>query len=50
MDDTARTSHHAAMQVGDFSTAHLYAGQGVAALTHERSAQEVVDEFARAHY
>lgn len=37
----------AARQRGDFDTAYLYAGQGVALLTQERSAAEVVAELSR---
>ncbi len=48
MDDAARRRHQEAQRVGDFDVAHLYAGQGVAALTAERAARDVVLEFARA--
>jgi nitronate monooxygenase len=48
MDDAARERHEEAQRVGDFDVAHLYAGQGVAALTRERAARDVVLEFARA--
>ena len=48
MDDAARRRHEVAQRAGDFDVAHLYAGQGVAALTGERSAREVVLDFARA--
>lgn len=48
MDDTARSRHRAAVSAADYDVAHLYAGQGVAALTRERTARDVVLEFARA--
>lgn len=46
LDDPARQRHHDAMAAKDFTVAHLYAGQGVAALHHERTAADVVNEFA----
>jgi nitronate monooxygenase len=48
LDDAARTRFRAAVSGQDYSVAHLYAGEGVAALTHEVSAADVVAEFARA--
>ena len=48
LDDSARNRFRAAVSGQDYSVAHLYAGQGVAALTHEVGAAEVVAEFARA--
>jgi nitronate monooxygenase len=48
MDDAARKRHEEAQRGGDFDVAHLYAGQGVAALTGERAARDVVLEFSRA--
>lgn len=48
LDDHARERHRAALAEQDFSVAHLYAGQGVAALDHELTAADVVAEFARA--
>ena len=48
MDDAARRRHEAARRAGDFDVAHLYAGQGVAALTGERAARDVVLDFAQA--
>ncbi|MCW2842283.1 MAG: nitronate monooxygenase [Nocardioides sp.] len=48
LDAPARDRHRAAVAREDFSVAHLYAGEGVAALTHEVSAADVVAEFARA--
>jgi nitronate monooxygenase len=48
MDDAARARHRDAMAAGDYDVAHLYAGQGVAALSEELSAAEVVAGFARA--
>lgn len=48
MDDAARARHREAMAGRDYDVAHLYAGQGVAALSQELTAAEVVAEFARA--
>jgi nitronate monooxygenase len=48
MDDSARMRHEAARQAGDFAVAHLYAGQGVTALTRQRAARDVVLDFAQA--
>lgn len=48
LDDPARERFRAAMADEDFSVAHLYAGEGVAALAHEVTAADVVAEFARA--
>lgn len=48
IDDAARNRFRAAVSGQDYSVAHLYAGEGVAALTHEVSAADVVAEFARA--
>ena len=48
LDDAARTRFRAAVADGDFSVAHVYAGQGVAALTGETTAAEVVAGFVRA--
>jgi nitronate monooxygenase len=42
LDDEAAATHAAGVLAGDWSVAHLYAGEGVAALTEERSAAEVV--------
>jgi nitronate monooxygenase len=42
LDDVAADEHAAAMRAGDWSVAHLYAGEGVAGLTEERTAAEVV--------
>jgi len=48
IDEAARNRFRAAVSGQDYSVAHLYAGEGVAALTHEVSAADVVAEFARA--
>lgn len=48
LDDAARDRFRAGVAAGDFSVAHAYAGEGVAALTGEVTAAEVVAEFARA--
>lgn len=48
LDETARSRFRAAVSGQDYSVAHLYAGEGVAALTHEVSAADVVAEFGRA--
>jgi nitronate monooxygenase len=48
MDDAARSRHREAMAGTDYDVAHLYAGQGVAALSRELTAAEVMAEFARA--
>jgi nitronate monooxygenase len=48
LDAPARERFRAAVAAEDYSVAHLYAGQGVAALTHEVTAAEIVAEFARA--
>lgn len=47
MDDDARALHREAVAAEDFEVAHLYAGEGVAALSGEVTAAEVVAEFAR---
>lgn len=47
-DAAAVEGFRAAVAREDFSTAHLYAGQGVAGLTGEVTAADVVREFARA--
>ncbi|HET7684015.1 MAG TPA: nitronate monooxygenase [Marmoricola sp.] len=41
----ARERHQRAVAAQDFSAAHLYAGEGVAALTGERTAAEVVESL-----
>ncbi|GAA2129417.1 nitronate monooxygenase [Nocardioides bigeumensis] len=48
MDDAARLRHQEARKTTDFAVAHLYAGEGVAALVREQTAEQVVREFARA--
>ena len=48
LDEGARTRFRAAVSGQDYSVAHLYAGEGVVALTHEVTAADVVGEFARA--
>ena len=49
LDESAREpGSRAGVAAGDFSVAHAYAGEGVAALTGEVTAAEVVEEFARA--
>ena len=48
LDDAAGDRFRAGVAAGDFSVAHAYAGEGVAALTGEVTAAEVVAEFARA--
>ena len=48
LDDVARDRFRAAVTAGDYSVAHVYAGQGVAALTGETTAADVVTGFARA--
>jgi nitronate monooxygenase len=48
LDEGARTRFRAAVSGQDYSVAHLYAGEGVVALTHETTAADVVGEFARA--
>ncbi len=48
LDEESRARFRAAVEAGDYSVAHVYAGQGVADLTRERTAAEVVAEFARA--
>lgn len=47
-DDAARDGYAAAAAAQDFDTAAVQVGQGVASLTAERTAAEVVAEFARA--
>lgn len=47
-DDAAAAELEAARTSGDFDVACIYVGQGVALLDRERSAAEVVAEFARA--
>jgi nitronate monooxygenase len=46
MDDAARARHRAAREAGDFDIAHVYAGEGVAALREQRTARDVVRDFA----
>ena len=48
LDAEARERFRDAVAAEDFSTAPLYAGQGVTALTRELTAADVVAEFARA--
>jgi nitronate monooxygenase len=48
LDGEARDRFHAAVAAQDFSVAQVYAGEGVAALTREVTAADVVAEFARA--
>ena len=48
LDDDARDRFRRAVAAEDFSVAHVYAGQGVAALTRETTAADVVAGFARA--
>ena len=48
LDGPARDRFRDAVAAGDFSVAHAYAGEGVAALTGEVTAADVVAEFARA--
>jgi nitronate monooxygenase len=48
MDEAARARHREAMAARDYDVAHVYAGQGVAALSQELTAAEVVAGFARA--
>jgi len=48
MDEAARARHREGMAAKDYGVAHVYAGQGVAALSQELTAAEVVAEFARA--
>jgi len=48
LDDEAVGRFRAAVAAQDFSVAHVYAGQGVAALTGETTAADVVTGFARA--
>ncbi|MFC4787114.1 NAD(P)H-dependent flavin oxidoreductase [Nocardioides sp. MAHUQ-72] len=48
IDDDARSRFRTAVAAEDFSVAHVYAGQGVAALTGETTAADVVAELARA--
>jgi len=45
MGDDAVAEHAAGVRAGDWSVAHLYAGEGVAALTEERTAAEVVESL-----
>jgi nitronate monooxygenase len=47
-DDAALAAYAAAAAAQDFDTAAIQVGQGVASLTGERTAAEVVAEFARA--
>jgi nitronate monooxygenase len=47
MDEAALARFRTAVEAGDFDVAHVYAGQGVAALTREGSAADVLAEFAR---
>ena len=47
MDEAALERFRAGVAAGDFDVAHVYAGQGVAALTHETTAADVVAELAR---
>ena len=48
LDDAARDRFRAGVAAGDFSVAHAYAGEGVAAVTGEVTAADVVAELARA--
>ncbi|NYD40621.1 NAD(P)H-dependent flavin oxidoreductase [Nocardioides panaciterrulae] len=48
LDEAARGRFRAAVEAGDHSVAHVYAGEGVVDITRERTAAEVVAEFARA--
>lgn len=48
LDEEALDRFRAAVAAQDFSVAHVYAGQGVAALTGETTAADVVAGFARA--
>lgn len=48
LDEEALGRFRAAVAAQDFSVAHVYAGQGVAALTAENTAADVVAGFARA--
>ena len=48
LDDEDLGRFRAAVAAQDFSVAHVYAGQGVAALTGETTAADVVTGFARA--
>lgn len=48
LDEEALGRFRAAVAAQDFSVAHVYAGQGVAALTGETTAADVVAGFARA--
>jgi nitronate monooxygenase len=47
-DDAAARQLREAREAEDFDTAYVYAGQGVGLLTEERSAAEVLADFARA--
>jgi nitronate monooxygenase len=47
-DDAAAARYREARDAGDFDTAVVYAGQGVALLREETSAADVVAEFGRA--
>lgn len=48
MDDSARKRHEEAQRATDFDVAHIYAGEGVVDLVRERTAAEVVRDFAQA--
>lgn len=48
MDEAARAQHRDAVAAQQFDVAHLYAGEGVADLTRETTAADVVAEFSRA--
>jgi nitronate monooxygenase len=48
LDEGARARFRAAVDADDHAVAHVYAGEGVAALTREVTAADVVAEFARA--
>ena len=48
LDEAARARFRAAVAADDFTVAHVYAGQGVAALTAETTAADVVAGVARA--
>ncbi len=48
MDGSAKKRHQDAQRAADFDVAHIYAGEGVADLTSERSAADVVRDFAQA--
>ena len=47
-DEAAARELREAREAEDFATAYVYAGQGVGLLSEERSAAEVLADFARA--